>query len=826
MNRSSHLALSLLVPMLASCINTPEGEVEYSIEPVPFTDVRFTDAFWAPRLETNRKVTIPHVFRRCEEEGRMDNFAIAAGSKQGEHRGGYPFDDTDVYKTIEGASYALMLDPDPELESYLDELIALIAAAQEEDGYLYTARTNGCERLRNWFGDERWVNVTRSHELYNAGHLFEAAAAHYQATGKRSLLEVALRFAELVERDFHEEGLRAPPGHQVIEMGLVKLFRVTGEQRWLELARFLLDVRGKALDGRTLGGPYNQDHMPVVEQAEAVGHAVRASYMYAGMAEVAALLGDEGYLRAVDRIWENVAGRNLYITGGIGATGSGEAFGPEYELPNMSAYNETCAAIGNAYWNHQMFLLHGEGMYFDVLERTLYNGLLSGISLEGDRFFYPNPLESVGQHERTPWFHCACCTGNVTRFIASVAGYAYVVLQYELSTPGDPDGGDGPTQWLVLGDEIYVNLYAGSEAEIELTSGTVKLVQETRYPWDGRVDILVTPPEEGYSFGLNLRIPGWARNAPIASGLYQFAEAHAEEPTLELNGEAVPLAIGGGYVRINRIWKAGDRLSLHLPMPVRRILAHEEVDADRGRVALQRGPIVYCVEWPDVEGKHVRNLLLPDDAELETSFHEDLLGGVQVIEGEAAAYRLDENREVLTEEGVPFTAIPYYAWAHRGRGEMQVWLAREEGAVSPVGLPTLASEATVSASFGKNPGAVQDQLEPKSSIDHDVPFFHWWPHKGTVEWIEYDFGEMQEVSTCEVYWFDDTGRGECRLPASWKVLYQVGDEWKPVWTEESYGVEKDRHNRVVFETVRSRRVRLEIQSQEGWAGGIHEWRIW
>jgi hypothetical protein len=771
-------------------------------EAVPFTAVRFTDGFWAARLETNRTVTIPHVLRKCEEEGRIANFRVAGGLAQGEQRGGFPFDDTDVYKVIEGASYALMLARDAELEARLDGIIATIAAAQESDGYLYTARTNGCERLRNWFGKERWSNLARSHELYNAGHLFEAAVAHWRATGKRSLLEVALRFAELIDREFGPGRREEPPGHQVIEMGLVRLFQATGERRWLTLAKSFLDMRGRPLGGRRLGGPYNQDHRPVLEQDEAVGHAVRASYMYAAMAEIGALLGDRDYMRAVDRLWEDVARSKLYLTGGIGATGSGEAFGRRYELPNMSAYNETCAAIGNAYWNQQMFLLHGDGRFADVLERTLYNGMLSGISLDGSGFFYPNPLESIGQHERTPWFHCACCTGNVTRFVASVAGYAYAVRDRE----------------------IWVNLFAASDAEIATAAGKLRIAQRTRYPWDGDVVLELQPPHDGCELTLRVRIPGWARDEPIASDLYRFADAPAPAPTLAVNGERVPLELEGGYATLARAWNRGDTLYLSLPMPVRRVRAHADVAADRGRVALQRGPIVYCVEGHDIDGGRVRNLQLADDAELTTSFRADLLRGVQVIEGTAQAWTRAEDGALSAREAA-FTAIPYHAWAHRGKGEMQVWLAREADAVAPLGTPTLASAAQVRASFGRNPRAVNDQLEPNSSIDHDVPFFHWWPHKGTTEWIEYDFGEPQEVSTVEVYWFDDTGIGECRLPQSWRALYLVDGNWQPVWTEQAWGIDQDTYNRVVFETVRTHKLRLEIRAREGFAGGIHEWRV-
>lgn len=395
------IGVGFFILMVTGC-QTAHKPKDYPYQPVPFTAVKITDDFWAPRIETNRTVTIPHAFQKNEETGRVDNFAIAGGQKKGEQSGIYPFDDTDIYKTLEGASYALMVEPNPEMDKYLDDLIALIAAAQEEDGYLYTARTNKAERMKNWFGEVRWANLSRSHELYNAGHLYEAAAAHYQATGKRNLLDIALKNAEMVDKEFGPGRRQEPPGHQVIEMGLVKLYRVTGESKYLDLAKFFLDVRGKPLDGRELGGEYNQDHVPVTEQKEAVGHAVRASYMYSGMTDIAALAGDDDYLKAINRIWENVVGKKLYLTGGIGANPSGEAFGNNYELPNMSAYNETCAAIGNVYWNQRLFLLHGEAKYIDVLERTLYNGLLSGISLDGTGFFYPNALESVGQHERSP----------------------------------------------------------------------------------------------------------------------------------------------------------------------------------------------------------------------------------------------------------------------------------------------------------------------------------------------------------------------------------------------------------------------------------------
>jgi len=776
---------------------------DYPFQPVPFTAVKITDDFWAPRIETNRAVTIPHAFLKCEETGRVDNFAIAGGLKQGEHRGIYPFDDTDIYKTLEGASYALMVKPDPEMDKYLDGLIALIAAAQEEDGYLYTARTNNAELLKNWSGSERWSNLARSHELYNAGHLYEAAAAHYQATGKRNLLDIALKNADLVDKEFGPGRRREPPGHQVIEMGLVKLYRVTGERKYLDLAKFFLDVRGKPLDSRKLGGQYNQDHAPVVEQDEAVGHAVRASYMYSGMADIAALTGDDEYLGAVNRIWENVVGKKLYLTGGIGADQSGEAFGGNYELPNMSAYNETCAVIGNVFWNQRLFLLHGEAKYIDVLERMLYNGLLSGVSLEGERFFYPNPLASAGQHERKPWFGCACCPGNMTRFIASVPGYIYAHKNRS----------------------IYVNLYVANEAAVEMKSGRVNLRQETLYPWDGVVRIHVIPQESEKTFELCLRIPGWAKAEPVPGDLYRYFNHEKQKIILKVNDEIVPLNMNQGYARIRRHWEPGDVVELELPMPVCRVAAHENVEADRGRVALERGPIVFCAEWPDYPDGHVGHLLLPDGAPLNTKFRPDLFRGVQVISGKAMAYKAVDDKGDVEETEQDFMAIPYYAWAHRGKGEMAVWLAREKSAVNPLGRPTLASTSKVSTSYGKNPEAVNDQLEARSSADREAPYFHWWPRKGTTEWIQYDFPQVSEVSMIEIYWVDDTGTGECRPPQSWRILYRDGKDWKPVYTEDQYGVEKDTYNAVTFETVRTEAVRLEINSRTDFAGGIYEWKI-
>ena len=781
---------------------------DYPVQPVPFTAVHLDDVFWAPRIETNRTVSVPFAFEQCELSGRVDNFVRAAEALRGEEftdkkPPGYPFDDTDIYKVIEGASYTLSVHPDPKLDAYVDSLITKIGAAQEPDGYLYTARTIDPQHPHPWAGKERWVlEKVDSHELYDLGHLYESAVAHYQATGKRKLLDIALRSADLLTRTFGPGKKSIWPGHQITEMGLVKLYRITGREQYLELAKFMLDQRGPDGDQGS-GRTYNQSQAKIIEQTEAVGHAVRATYMYSGIADVAALTGDAAYLKTSDTIWGNLVAKKLYITGGIGATGRGEAFGGDYEMPNMTAYNETCAAIGNDFWNHRLFLLHADAKYIDVMERTLYNGLLSGVSLDGKAFFYPNPLESAGQHARSPWFGVACCPGNMTRFMASVPGYVYAKS----------------------GTAIYVNLFAAGSADVSLARGhTVKLRQDTRYPWDGNVKLTVTPDRIG-DFTINVRIPGWARNEPVPSGLYRFLDTVSDPVVLKVNGARVPLTLDKGYVPIRRTWRPGDVVDLSLPMPVRRVVADDRVAADRHRIALQRGPIVYAAEWPDSPGGHVRNLVLPDSSALGAQFRPDLLNGVTVITGQAFGLAYDAAGKVSRTEQ-PFTAIPYYAWANRGRGEMIVWIPRVESAGRPTPWPTVAttSTVTVSGKSRRSPKMINDGEEPSSS-DDSASYFDWWPAKGASEWVEYAFQKPATVSEVEVYWFDDTGDGEVRVPASWRILSRDGDSWKPVSATGPYGVERDRYNRVQFTPVTTSGLRLELTMQAKWSAGLQEWKV-
>ncbi len=645
------------IMMFAATTQGATMKGDYPVKPVPFTKVQFEDGFWLPRMETNRDVTIPYDFKKCEETGRISNFAKAAGILDGEFEG-IRFNDSDVFKVMEGAAYSLNLQDDPELDRYLDGVIAWIAAAQEEDGYIYTTRTISPDNPVNGAGKERWSFLRSSHELYNVGHMYEAAVAHYLATGKRNFLDIALKNADLIDEVFGPDGLHDVPGHQEIEIGLAKLYRVTGDKKYLDLAKFFLDQRGRS-DHREIYGEYCQDHKPVTEQEEAVGHAVRACYMYSGMADIAALSNDAAYIQAIDRIWENVVSKKLYITGGVGARRQGEAFGDPYVLPNKEAYNETCAAIANIMWNHRLFLLHGDAKYIDVLERTLYNGFLSGVSLNGYEFFYPNPLESDGIYKfnqgaltRKPWFDCACCPTNVVRFVPSIAGYVYAQNR----------------------DDLYVNLFVTSQASVNMEGIPVTLVQQTDYPWDGNLNITVNP-ETSTEFTMHIRIPGWARNEPVPSDLYHYLDSKNQEISMTVNGVQTPLNMADGFARIRRTWKEGDRIEVELPMPIRRVVSHEKVEENRGKVALERGPIVYCAEWRDNHG-HALNLVLPDDARLEVNRRPNVLGGLSTIEGEAVAVYTKGDEEV-EQKRQGFVAIPYYAWSHRGAGEMAVWLGRD-----------------------------------------------------------------------------------------------------------------------------------------------------
>lgn len=623
-------------------LSCSENEVilvqDYPIRPVGFTEVKLNDGFWRDRVETASHHTIPFAFQKCEETGRVDNFIFAGGIKEGKFRGGFGFDDSDVYKVIEGASYSLMLEDNPGLNIYLDTLIHFIAEAQEDDGYLYTALTLNANEYNDFvccsYSDEgRWIGTTTgSHEFYNAGHMYEAAVAHFLATGKRSFLDVALKNADLIYDICINQEKNLAPQHQEIEIGLVKLFRVTGEENYLRLAKHLLDIRSQVI-----GDEYAQAHLPVTEQTEALGHAVRANYMYAALTDVAALTGDTAYGKAVKNIWYNVVQKKLSITGGVGASHHGEAYGENYELPNHP-YNETCAAIANIYWNHRMFLLYGDASFMDVVERSLYNGVLSGISLDGVEFFYPNTLQhdgisqfNRGVNGRSPWFDCSCCPSNLSRFIPSVAGYAYAQKD----------------------SEIYINLFMNGEVSLETSGGKIIIVQDSHYPWDGLINLEFLN-EVDVNARIHIRIPGWARNTPVPSDLFRFDDEGKFQATLSVNGSSKDMIINNGYVSLDGKWNKGDKITLNLPMEVRKVLANEKVDQKNKQVALQYGPIIYCAEEVD-NSQNVINAKVAIDSEFDATFDPLLLGGVNKLEGEQ------------------LNLIPYFAWANREVGAMNVW---------------------------------------------------------------------------------------------------------------------------------------------------------
>jgi DUF1680 family protein len=636
---------------------------DYPIQGVPFTQVHLSDNFWLPRIRINQMVTIPASFERCENTGRVNNFVMAA-THTGKFCTIYPFDDTDIYKTIEGASYSLSLFPDAKLEAYIDSLIAIISKAQEPDGYLYTARTIDPAHPHSWSGNERWVNERKmSHELYNAGHLYEAAAAHYMATGKKTLLNIALKNADLVCSVFGpaDNQLHTAPGHEIVEMGLVKLYRITGKKEYLVTAKDFIEERGhyNGYDSTSKdewkNGAYWQDDKPVIAQTEAEGHAVRAGYLYSAMADVAALTGDSALLHSVDAIWENVVSKKMYVQGGVGAVGDGERFGDNYELPNATAYNETCAAIAQIFWNERMFFLHGDSKYIDVLEKILYNGFISGVGLDGKSFFYTNAMQIKNSFNhpdmeatRSGWFPCSCCPTNVVRLMPAIPGYVYAQQN----------------------DKLYANLFIAGTTSLKINGKEVSIVQQNNYPWDGDLAFNIDP-SASLSFSFLIRIPGWAQNEAMPSTLYSFQKKSDDKVTITVNGQPLDYSLQSGYAIIARKWNKGDIVKVHLPMPVKKVVAIDSVQSDIGKVALQRGPVMFCAEWKDNNGK-TANIILPQDVSFTANYQQGMLNGIVTIKGDAEIVEINNN-DIRTVRKT-FTAIPYYAWANRGKGEMTVWL--------------------------------------------------------------------------------------------------------------------------------------------------------
>ncbi len=772
----------LLFPAVA-CIPPSQEKVEFErLKPVPLSNVEITDGFFHEKLKVLRESTVKACMRKCYETGRIQNFDVASGRKKGKFMG-YRFNDSDVYKMIEGAAYLLQVRRDRNLEKAVDTIIEKISAAQGKDGYLntyYTVVKPG----------ERWRNVAHGHELYCAGHLIEAGIAYFRATGKRKLLDTAIRFADYILETFNDRGLKYPPGHEEIELALVKLARLTGGMKYLRLAEFFVDQRGNG-NGHKLYGEYAQDHLPVREQKEAVGHAVRAMYLYSAMADLLMEGVDHGLWSALSSLWKDVTERKMYITGGIGSFGGNEGFTRPYDLPNDSAYCESCAAIGLAFWAERMFLLTGDMKYGNVLERVLYNGLLSGLSFSGDRFFYRNPLASRGEIHRKEWYNCACCPPNLLRYIASIGGRIYATGKQSL----------------------YVNLYISSVAEVSVGGRKLKVRMETKYPWEGKVE-LVLFPGEAMDFRLCLRIPDWAPWEWVKS--------------LRINGEKVSSYIlSGSMLCIERKWAEGDRVEFGCKILPRRVYADKRVWWDAGRAALMYGPLVYCLEACD-NGGRARNIVLPREASLEARWDGGLLGGIVTIRS--------EGTRLLKGGGTgkaKLLAVPYHLWDNRAPGEMEVWIP-EDPSLAEVpgekGARLFFRGRVIKASHvypGDRLDSICDGIVPKTSGDLSVPRFTWWPEKGGKQWVEYVFPEKRKISVSRVFWFDDGPSGGCRVPKSYEILWFDNGGWKAVEPLEG-GIpapKRDVFQLMRFKRVETARIRLVVEMEKGFSAGILEWRV-
>lgn len=759
--------------------------IQKHLAPIGFEQVKLKDGFWNDRLEVNRKVTIDACLAKCEETGRIQNFAIAGGLAKGEHKG-LLYDDSDVYKVLEGIGYSLVQHRDPALEAKADAIIEKIAAAQRPDGYL-----NTYYQLKE--PDKRWTNIQYGHELYCAGHLFEAAVAYSAATGKSKLLDVAKKLADHIDQTFGPGKKLDPCGHPEVELALVKLSNATGEKRYLNLAKFFVEQRGST-KGRTSFGEYAQDHKPLRDQTEIVGHAVRAMYLYSGAVDVAAATNDDTLLAPLEKIWKDVVTTKMYVTGGIGSSAANEGFTAPYDLPNDSAYCETCASVGMALWNQRMLLATGEAKYGDIVEKELYNGILAGVSADGSKFFYDNPLGSRGDHERVPWFDCSCCPTNIARFLPSIPGLVFAKS----------------------GNSIYVSQYVPCEANIEVNGVMVNLKMTTDWPYAGRVNIDINP-EKPVTFALKLRRPGWCRTV-----VYQHDKKEREHQSEFPPGDAA-------WELYERLYEPNDAVAAHFLGPIRREYAAPEVKADQGRVAICKGPLVYAAEGLDNRGS-ARSIVLPKEASASVVLKADTtLSSIRAIK--AKGFTVD--RDALgTRAWRPADVIllPYFQWANRGKSDMTVWLAETpEVAEIPGEGPSVdknGARITSSHCFGNDSlAAANDGVLPKSSKDETIPRLTFWDHRGSQEWVQYEYATARPIGSSRVYWFDDTGKGSCRAPKSWRITWKDGDAWKPVVLKNGakYGTALDAPNAVEFEPVTTKYLRLEVELAPEFSGGVLEW---
>lgn len=826
---SRTLPLVLSLALLASfAVSSAKPLEDYPLQPIPYYRVEIGSDFWRSRMETQRETLVPWAFERTEPgvahlQAAADHLA---GKTVEDHRA-HRFIDSDLYKVMEGAAYLLQLERDPELEAKMDRIIEVIAAAQEEDGYLYPSHTTGVGSEKGMMGDEKYSFVVHSHELYNMGHLYEAAVAYYETTGKKALLEVAEKNAQHVNRVFFEgdpnynggKPILQAPGHQEPELALVKLYRVTGKELYLEMAEKFLEIRGVTYvpEGEGVMSPtYAQQHRPVLEQSEAVGHAVRATYLYSAMADIGALTGKQAYAEALDRIWGDITNTRMHLTGGLGAVHGIEGFGPQYELPNAHAFNETCAAVGNVLFNHRLFLLHQDARYMDVAEVALLNNVLAAVNLEGNRFFYVNPLDADGKFPfnhgtagRAPWFGTACCPSNLARLVPQVPGMIYAVDETDL----------------------YVAFYAESRTEATVAGVPVTLSQETAYPNPGRT-VLTLEPETETRFSLRLRIPTWAQGQQFVPGdLYAYVDPVEAPWSVSLNGE--PLDIGNldkGFAVIDREWEAGDRVDLELPMPLRINRSHGAVEENRDRIAMTRGPLVMCAEGIDNGGATQRFFLATTPDLVGATRQEASIPHGNFLQSmiEAEAITADGKRE----SGVPLCLTPYYAWNNRDTGSMTVWFpTKPEMAVfDPHALPkeSVFSEITASHTADEDTvSAIGDGDVDQWSSGNKVSRWTSRGEPGKAQWIVGRFPETRSLRRVGVFWMD-RWQGDVRFPENWSLEVEQDGEWKAfeLYTTDQYDTRANQFNFVhPAAPTRCDAIRIKVTPREDTAVGILEVQV-
>jgi DUF1680 family protein len=730
-----HLPYVLVIAALWSCNDTDPSIDGGHLTPIPFNEVKLTDSFWLPRLKIQKRTLVPFALENVQPA--VGNLRKTANFLKGiPDRLPFPhrYIASDLYKVMEGAAYLLAVERDTALERQMDEIIDLIADAQTADGYHYESHVTGVSASQiDVMGNRPYSYVVHSHELYNMGHMYEGAAAYFLATGKDKWLKVAEKNARHIDRVFfrgdpdYNDGkpVNQAPGHQEIELALAKLYRITGDTLYLGMAKRFLDIRGvtyRPAGEGVMAPEYAQQHLPVREQTKAVGHAVRATYLYAAMADVSALADDPSLRPALDSVWNNIADTRMYITGGLGAAHGVEGFGPEYQLPNKEAYNETCAAAGNVLFNHRMYLMKKDAKYMDVAEIALFNNVLAGVSLSGDRFFYVNPLEADGRtpfnhgrRGRAPWFGTACCPSNMARLIPQVPGLMYAHTD----------------------NEVYCAFYAGSEVTVPLKGGNVRIVQRTAYPCGESVELIIDSVSRRRAFALRLRIPAWTSRTHFVPGkLYRYmSPSDGGGWELRLNGKRLKAELRDGFVSLKRKWKQGDRITLSLPMPLRRVIADERVEADRDRLCLVRGPLVYCAESAD-NAFPVHQAFI-DSADENFSRRVSSRGTIRGIEYVAVAAKLAAGDSIV--ENLRLTLLPYYAWNNRGEGEMIVWIPRSAAvAEASVAIANKMFES-IEASYtndGEDAAAIADSREPSRSFDESVPRWTSWPRRGEKQSIE------------------------------------------------------------------------------------------